>query len=426
MRTTSDINHDTQLVLSAYKDAENILEQAEDDIENGIDQNINLGEQIKTTTAINLAGEDGASSTSSSFSTEEDSSITTNREPFIEGAAAFQQLTAQEDADNQLAQLEQDDLPDGVDVDTALDYLAHCHTFPCIKKAHTYLAGRTRFNFPHYFLTGWQKCATTSVNAYLRHHPQYLPGLLKESHWFSQCQVNSSAKNCHAMSTSHYMREFLRLEDAAAGGLEHVTFDASVDYARKGETLASELYTLFPWLKIVLILREPISRVISYSRMYTERKHGEKGCFDGSPLYDCLQPFFQPGNPRTAHYDDAMEGWLKYFPAKQIKVIQFEELQQDPNRILYDLKLFLDMDPSLPDIVLQNLNNRKKGGFPMELRQYEELVLAARPHAERLAQLLDDAGLADKEEWMARWKFVWNRQMTEDCDDQGQCLVNSN
>lgn len=88
------------------------------------------------------------------------------------------------------------------------------------------------------------------------------------------------------------MREYLRLKEAAKGGLGKVTFDASVDYARKGEPLAADLYSLFPWIKIVMIMREPISRVISYSRMYTERGHGEKGCFHDSPLYDCLQPFF--------------------------------------------------------------------------------------------------------------------------------------
>ena len=179
-----------------------------------------------------------------------------------------------------------------VPLDSILDRLAKCDTFDCVNEAHTLINGRTKFNFPHYFLVGWQKCATTSVNAYLRHHPEYLFGVLKESHWFSQCKVNISSHNCHARSEGQYMRDYLRLKEAAKGGLQKVTFDASVDYARKGESLAAELYALFPWIKIVMILREPISRVISYSRMYTIRGNEEKGCFHDSPLYDCLQPFF--------------------------------------------------------------------------------------------------------------------------------------
>jgi hypothetical protein len=330
---------------------------------------------------------------------------------------------------------EMDDLPQGANTDlpTALEFLRRCHTFECVKKAHGYLNGRTRFNFPHFFLAGWQKCATTSVNAYFRHHPQYMWALRKESHWFSQCKVDTNNMNCYAKSPSNYMREFLRLEEAAVGGLEHVTFDASVDYAQKGEPLASELYQLFPWIKIVLFLREPISRAISYTRMYSEKNHTSKGCFDDTPLYECLHPFFFPAEDDnehqrslSGHYDDALQGWLKTFPADQIKVIQFEELQQDPNRVITDLKLFLGMDPNLPDFVLQNLNTRKQGGFPMDREEYQVLVEAARPHAERLATILGQAGLADEEKWIQRWESEWSRVIEESCDDDGKCLVNSN
>jgi hypothetical protein len=327
---------------------------------------------------------------------------------------------------------EMEDLPQGAhtDLETALEYLRRCHSFACVKKAHGYLNGRTRFNFPHFFLAGWQKCATTSVNAYFRHHPQYMWGLRKESHWFSQCKSDMNSPNCYAQSPSQYLREFLRLEEAAAGGLEHITFDASVDYAQKGQPLASELYSLFPWIKIVLFLREPISRIISYSRMYTEKNHAKKGCFDGLALYDCLRPFFEERGEQQrsghGHYDEALEGWLQVFPRDQIKIIQFEELQEDPNTIVTELKKFLGMDPNLPKIVLQNLNSRKQGGWPMELAEYTDLVGKARPHAERLASMLDSAGLADGKKWIARWEFVWNRQIMEGCDAQGQCLVNSN
>lgn len=134
----------------------------------------------------------------------------------------------------------------------------------------------------------------------------------------------------------------------------------------------------------------------------------------------------EEGNPRTAHYDDAMAGWIKVFPSDQIHVIQFEQLQEDPNKILHDLKIFLGMDPTLPKIVLSNLNNRKAGGYPMHRAEYQELVDKSLPHAERLAAMLDEAGLANGEEWMARWLAVWKRQVEEGCDENDQCLVNSN
>lgn len=308
----------------------------------------------------------------------------------------------------------------------ALLRLGNCQNFTCVQEMHRLLQGKTRFNFPHFFLAGWQKCATTSVNAYLRHHPQYLFGPVKESHWFSQCAVSVRAPTCHAHNESQYMQDFLRLDEAAASGLEKITSDASVDYARKGQPLASQLHSLFPWLKIVVIIREPISRVISYSRMYTEKQHGGKGCF-GAPFYDCLQQFFEEGSPRTAHYDDALEGWLAVFPPSQIHVMQFEHLQEDPNPVITELKEFLGMDLQYPKMKLHNANNRKSGGYPMEVWEYEDLVARARPHAQRLADVLQKAGLADGEGWMRRWEEVWERQLREGCDVvTKKCLVNSN
>jgi len=160
--------------------------------------------------------------------------------------------------------LQEDDLKD------VLGELAACTSVRCVIRAHDKIDGRTRFNLPHFFLIGWQKSATTSVNAHLRYHPQYLPGIKKEPHWFSVCQHNINAPHCEAKNETHYLRDFLRIKEAAASKLELVTLDASADYAQKGGVLARRLYRLFPWLKVVIMIREPISRVISYTRMHTQ------------------------------------------------------------------------------------------------------------------------------------------------------------
>jgi len=70
-----------------------------------------------------------------------------------------------------------------VDLDDALAALARCRNFECIARAHKAINGRTRFNAPHFFLIGWQKCATTSVQRHLGKHPQFLPSFIKEPHW---------------------------------------------------------------------------------------------------------------------------------------------------------------------------------------------------------------------------------------------------
>jgi hypothetical protein len=113
----------------------------------------------------------------------------------------------------------------------ALEALADCSTIECIKKLHERLKNKTKFNAPHFFLIGFQKCATTSVNHYLRGHPEYLPSVLKEAHYFTACKKSWEDSNCKANSTEDYITNFLRIRDAAKGGLNAATVDASVDYA---------------------------------------------------------------------------------------------------------------------------------------------------------------------------------------------------
>jgi len=315
----------------------------------------------------------------------------------------------------------------------ALEYLKTCRTLECIKKAHKKLRGKTKFNAPHFFLIGFQKCATTSVNHYLRGHPEYLPSVLKEAHYFTACRKSWNDSNCKAKSTKDYIDNYLRIKDVAENGLVTATVDASVDYAWKGEELARDIHKMFPWLKIVVMLREPISRVISYTRMWTQKgvrtsthKDNRIACDSGEDLFDCLYPHLTP-TAYTGHYAVPLEGWLKVWPADQIHVIQFEEFVSNTDAVMRKLKKFLGMDPTLPEgAQLYNVNTRKDSGHaPMKRRQYRTLVEMARPDSEKVANLLQTYGLANRKEWMGRWQGVWDGVL-DSCNSSRVCLVNSN
>jgi hypothetical protein len=53
------------------------------------------------------------------------------------------------------------------------DAVGQCTSFACLHAAHR-LPHVGRFNFPHFFIIGYPKCATTSLHAYLEQHPQAL------------------------------------------------------------------------------------------------------------------------------------------------------------------------------------------------------------------------------------------------------------
>ena len=312
------------------------------------------------------------------------------------------------------------------DIRNALMDLQWCQSYECVQTQHELLKGKTRFNFPHFFLIGWQKCATTSINSLLRRHPEFLPGWQKESHWFTACQLEHKNPNCKAPVLRRYLREFLRIDVAGGGGLVSATGDASVDYGWKGEELAQEIYSVFPWIKVAAIMREPISRMVSYTRMYTARGELLKGCKPKSTHFQCLQRHLV--HPKNT-YAEALEGWLRVFPAQQLQIMQFEDMQEDSEGVMYRLKEFLDLDPQLPVLrEFRNVNSRQStGGYEMTREEYDMLVEIVREPSEKVARLLEEKGLYNGTLWLGRWQAVWERMRSEACDAAtGQCVINSN
>lgn len=127
----------------------------------------------------------------------------------------------------------------------------------------------------------------------------------------------------------------------------------------------------------------------------------------------------------SGHYAEPLVGWLETFPAEQIHVIQFEELQENPEKVLSDLKNFLGMDPNLPEMELRNVNSRAVGGYPIKKKQYLKLLSMVQPDAEKLGMLLDKYGLGDGKKFVERWQKVWDGRLAT-CDENDMCAVDSN
>lgn len=228
-----------------------------------------------------------------------------------------------------------------------------------------------------------------------------------------------------APNASVYIKAFLRSHEAVASKLTRVSADASVDYAWRAD-LAQVIHEAFPWVKIVMVLREPLSRLISYTRMYTERQDALKGCLNGRSMYACLRYVHLDPRGTNSNYSVPLEAWLRAFRREQVHIIQFEELQERPDEVAFRLKEFLGMDTSKPKKALYNTNARKvSGGYSMSREQYLDLVNQVRWDALHVAKLLSDGGFVNREVWMQRWEAVWRKNL-EACSKIDGCLINSN
>jgi len=147
-------------------------------------------------------------------------------------------------------------------------------------------------------------------------------------------------------------------------------------------------------------------------------------------------PFTLPSSPPLPvadpkqgnfNYSYALEGWLEAFPQDQVHIIQFEDIEENPEQELADLKTFLGMDPALPQEEWRNVNNRAAAvdGDPMRLEEYEKMVGWVKKDARKVAEVLNAHSAVDGDAFLAKWEEKWRHVREERCNSNGDCLINS-
>lgn len=202
-----------------------------------------------------------------------------------------------------------------------------CTTLECVRVANSRPMGPARFNFPHFLIIGWQKTATTSLHAYLLRHPQVARPWDKEPEFFTQTCDYRAPEGCAADAAEDYIRRVLRANRYTAYDGQMATYEASTHYSRTGDRVAKTVADLMPWVKIVALLREPISRATSMLVHLIDKNvtntMGPGGCLAQSKmdLGHCLLTFSQIsgdfwGGP--TNYSMPLKAWLDAFPSEQV------------------------------------------------------------------------------------------------------------
>ena len=298
-----------------------------------------------------------------------------------------------------------------------------------------------QFRFPTFIMIGWQKTSTTSLWAWLYSHPEVLGPVEgnKEPEFFTHdCKLNPP-ENCS--NEGHYINTVLRLPEALTMDLIKPTFEASTHYSFHGEILGAKFINMFPWLKIIASLREPISRAASMMIHMADKF--QSGCLaqPNVTLYHCLKYHSQISpydrHPDTIDYWNSvnynytypLSHWMTSTPRDQIYVFQYENMTTSDSiqeAILREVASFIGLTPpAAPNNRLPVKNSRKNtihpDGWPMKKVEYEELVGMVRPDAEAVAELVERYGLANGAAWLANWEAVWEGNVAR-CDGE-ECLI---
>ena len=199
------------------------------------------------------------------------------------------------------------------------------------------------------------KCGTSSLYHYLTQHPNILPAIKKEIHFWS----NNLDKGI-----DWYLSHFPAI--ASEQGL--ITGEATPNYLNS-EKAAISLFQKFPHMKLVVLLRNPVDRAISqyymFARARIDKSSIEKSISSAlevlniqsnmNPYHDLSTRYIKRGQ-----YIDHLSKWMEIFPKRQFLILKSEDLFANPEATVNQVFQFLGVET----YQLQEYSNQNKGKYP--------------------------------------------------------------
>ena len=194
---------------------------------------------------------------------------------------------------------------------------------------------------PDFLIVGQQKCGTTSLYSYLIKHPQILPALKKEIHFW-----NENVDLGRAWYLSHF--------PGISSGSGYITGEASATYF-DAVHVAPQIAKVLPHIKIIVLLRNPMDRTISHyhmrSRDRNESASMEEAVFSGILACD-VNSGVKPGGSRQdnrylagSRYIELLRQWMSVIPREQFLVLKSEDLFMNPMEVVNRTFDFLGVEP---------------------------------------------------------------------------------
>lgn len=214
-------------------------------------------------------------------------------------------------------------------------------------------------------IAGSNKAGTTSLFRYLAAHPEVCPSKIKEMNFFSKTGNLDSG-----VIAEQYISHFAHCKAGSWCSLE-----ASPDYLRKGKVVAEKIRGALPDVKLIVMIREPASRIISYFSSNKQNKFHKNVSeiqFSEFLMYirDSKTRDFESleaGPEKNAfiqfqrgYYAKYLQEFLRYFPAEQIHILFFDDLVNDTCSAVSRVADFLGLDTGFYDEFLFSVENKAK------------------------------------------------------------------
>lgn len=256
------------------------------------------------------------------------------------------------------------------------------------------ISARTNI-LPNVVIIGSQRSGSSSLHKYLSQHPQMVPPVLKEVHYFD---LNYHRKN------EWYRKHFCTQKYVTGPNGENLpryAFETTPYYLFHPAVPQRAAKTLPANTKYIAILRNPVERAFSHYQLehrkglepltfeeaiYAEesRLAGEQQRLMNEPDYYSFEHHHHSYVER-GRYDLQIEHWLNHINRNQLLILQAEDLFANPQATSERVFEFIGISKNV-DIEYDVVN---AGGHKSKIKPYlhQHLSNILAPHAERLADI---------------------------------------
>jgi hypothetical protein len=259
---------------------------------------------------------------------------------------------------------------------------------------------------PNFIIVGSQKCGTTALNTYLSQHPLIeIPTEYKEPHFFDLHFPDKSPKeNLNTYIETYFLRDCRRARCIAGESTPIYLYDTPV--------IPPILNQTCPWVKFLVLLRDPVKRLYSHHNMMFNdgfldesfEKHLEDdfhwmemvGLYSNKTLSReeehaawnryLMHPSWDQLMIGRGLYEIQLREWFRYFERRQFLILKSQELDNNRDATMKKVYDFLGV-PYQPLAVSEKVHVRnytKPMPSDLEARLYDFY----RPYNKRLERLL--------------------------------------
>lgn len=201
---------------------------------------------------------------------------------------------------------------------------------------------------------GFTKCGSTWIYKLLDEHPEICVSKTKETNFF---HLNKDLLE-NKKKLKSYENYYWHCEKGQVRG------EFSPGYANK-EVALNQIKDLYPDIKIIVALRNPVDRVIS---SFFFRNRFDKQITERDPD-SALREKYE--NVDGSMYSRPLRKWLKHFPRERIFVMVLEDLASSPEEKTKELFSFLGVDS---DFTPASLNKKVNPAHTYHFPSFQKLL----------------------------------------------------